>query len=879
MKHCFSLSLVLFTIGLLGEATPLSAELCAIDYEGGGAYVPAGPPQNLVPIDLDNDGDTDLATVTSISRLLVHLFNGGDGRFLDLERAETRHDFRGLRGGDFDGDGRPDLLGYTGESIVLFHNTGTHGFVERSEVGALLLSSVVTGDLDNDGDLDLVGGGGQITVLLNNGPGSFFVDDVYPFTTFDGIVLTDLHGDGALDLAISRRHTRRIDVLPGNGRGGFEAAGPSILTLKNSRGLAALDLDADGSVDLISEGSIAFNTGSGAFPEDRIQPYSSGPFFESLVDAADFDGDGLADVLLAADCCVGVLANLGDRRFAEPVVSATAGTASIDVVVADLNGDGAPDAATSNSGTHDVSALLNDGTGRLTVSGATFVDSPTKARSVDLDGDGRDALVVISERTSTVTVLVAGPDGTLREDAAYAVEEMPADFAIGDMNRDGSLDVVVSTFRGEGVSVLLNRGDGTFETLHSSSLAAGTGRLALGDVDLDGDLDVVAVTAAEGEVLFLLNDGAGRLTLGGGLEGGESHKVVAMDANHDGAVDLITGIGSSAIVHLNNGVGDFSEFKTISSSRILTSIVPADFGGDNNADLALVFFSLVQLYAGDGKGGFALHDSVFVDATDAIFADLNGNGKTDLLLSAESAVLDPKEGLIVLLDRGDGTFGHQRPFHAVGERGFAFSGDFDGDGTVEVGVVSEDASVALVLRRYEGRRRADRIPFGCEPECSTETGGSADCDLDGIRDDCAVAFDVAPDCNRNDVPDACDVREGTSADADFDLVPDECQLGLQLPGDCDQSGDIDVADAVCLLSVLFLGIPPRLPCEDRFPGGDGDVRLLDWQGDLLVDISDAVALVQHEFLGAPAHQIHEESSRTIGSCVFLIECPSSPSCR
>ncbi|MBI4585092.1 MAG: hypothetical protein HY717_13860 [Planctomycetes bacterium] len=91
--------------------------------------------------------------------------------------------------------------------------------------------------------------------------------------------------------------------------------------------------------------------------------------------------------------------------------------------------------------------------------------------------------------------------------------------------------------------------------------------------------------------------------------------------------------------------------------------------------------------------------------------------------------------------------------------------------------------------------------------------------------------------------------------------------GSQLPGDCNQDGAADLSDAICLLSHLFLGNPERLPCEGGKNTDPGNRRLLDFNGDGPADLSDAVALLQWKFLGGAAHPLGE-------ACIPISGCPS-----
>jgi len=75
--------------------------------------------------------------------------------------------------------------------------------------------------------------------------------------------------------------------------------------------------------------------------------------------------------------------------------------------------------------------------------------------------------------------------------------------------------------------------------------------------------------------------------------------------------------------------------------------------------------------------------------------------------------------------------------------------------------------------------------------------------------------------------------------------------GSQRPGDCNQDGDVDVSDAVCLLGHLFLGSPSELPCGDGSITDPGNLSLIDVNGDAGGDLADAVHLLGYLFQGGP----------------------------
>ncbi len=92
--------------------------------------------------------------------------------------------------------------------------------------------------------------------------------------------------------------------------------------------------------------------------------------------------------------------------------------------------------------------------------------------------------------------------------------------------------------------------------------------------------------------------------------------------------------------------------------------------------------------------------------------------------------------------------------------------------------------------------------------------------------------------------------------------------GLQLPGDCNQDGALDISDAICLLGHLFLGTPSTVPCEGGTVLDPGNVALLDSNGDGMVDLSDGVRVLGYLFGGSGPPVLGAE-------CVPIAGCPDN----
>lgn len=293
--------------------------------------------------------------------------------------------------------------------------------------------AIALGDVNNDRLLDLVVAsrddhGEYVHIFLGNGQGGFRPLPQSPCTTSASIGsykpslrLVDVNEDGNLDIVTANGRRNRIEILFGDGRGGFSLG--AMVPLEPGQSLYSFalgDVDGDGHLDLVTASRSDANSrpgrlvikrgdGKGAFTDVPGSPLSvpPGPGFETL---ADVNGDQQLDIVLShSSPQLSVLLSRGKGLFTPaPGSPYHMGAPAFAVVVADVNGDQRNDlvAATGNS----VTVLLGDPRGFVPAPGSPFR---------------------------------AGP-------GAYNV-------AVGDLNEDGKLDIVASSFEGNAVTVLLGR--------------------------------------------------------------------------------------------------------------------------------------------------------------------------------------------------------------------------------------------------------------------------------------------------------------------------------------------------------------------------------------------------------------------------------------
>jgi len=278
--------------------------------------------------------------------------------------------------GDFNGDGKPDLMegsappneAFSGTDSVLF-NAGGGTFETPVSVPN---SSPIMADFNGDGRMDIVNvTGDDITVSLGQANNQFAVVNTplrvgYAAGHFNA---GDVNHDGKPDLILN--YGDHFEVWLGNGDGTFTYSNSVELSGVTSDFVGAVtDLDGDGNGDIIllpdadvaaplGPLTIFYGNGDGTFQPPAFVPLSHR---YSWVTVADLNDDGKPDLVLTDGAAIAVMVNLGSRTFDAEQDFIAGRSVSIPVAVADVNGDGRPDIVVGNSGGTTVTVLLNQGT-------------------------------------------------------------------------------------------------------------------------------------------------------------------------------------------------------------------------------------------------------------------------------------------------------------------------------------------------------------------------------------------------------------------------------------------------------------------------------------------------------------------------------------
>ena len=373
-----------------------------------------------------------------------------------------------------------------------------------------LPNSVAVGDFNLDGTPDLATanrGSHNVTILLGNGSGGFTQAAGSPVAVGPypvSVAVGDFDLDGKPDV-VSANGSSSVTILLGNGSGGFTQApgSPVFVAPASPVSVAVADFDLDGVPDLVTANpgtndvTILLGDGSGWFTQGLPVPAGFSP---SSVAVADFDLDGVPDLVTANPVLNGVTILLGDGSgwFAQTPGSPVAvGSSPVSVAVGDFNLDGVPDLVTANQGTNDVTILLGNGLGGFTQPPGSPVAVGPYPVSLAVGNFGLDSvpdLVTANQGTSDVTILLGDGSGgfTPVPGSPVPVGSSPSSVAVGDFNLDGKTEVVSANSSTNDVTVLMERAgvvdcdDHEPCTADSCEPASGCAHAPLADTDGDG---------------------------------------------------------------------------------------------------------------------------------------------------------------------------------------------------------------------------------------------------------------------------------------------------------------------------------------------------------------------------------------------------------
>lgn len=483
---------------------------------------------------------------------------------------------------------------------------------------------------------------------------------------------------------------------------------------------------------------------------DLPEPLVSG-FLPTAVAVGDFNRDGHVDWVVSNGGSNDLWLYLGngDGTAQLPRVISLHGQTPTAIAAVDLRGIGILDLVVAEPDSLSVGVLLGNGDGTFAPETLYFSPAPPISLVVaDFNRDNHPDVVVgmLAENNVGPVAFFAGdgagkllPPVTTPLDREVSPATQVLALAAGDLNNDGIPDLAVTDLNEQdtGTFVYLGQGDGTFK---KSQNLGGILNAAIGDLNGDGCPDVVTIdTLAMAAVMLGHCDGTFTLLepLGFFGEGETGLGMALADVNGDGKLDLITsgislGIGgafgqdsgSLISVSFGDGTGNFEPARVYRAQSGMFGLAVADLNGDLHPDLVAASQDAdsVILLLNDGTGRFGGPQGRYIGwaqkgssstntlqgpANAPVFmvaADLDGDGRKDLLSMDFGRGFDLPWNLVVSLNDGAGNFQADTKLPVLDGRfgffGNLVLGDFRGTGLPDIVLTPNHLSVSFTGNFY-----------------------------------------------------------------------------------------------------------------------------------------------------------------------------------
>jgi len=283
----------------------------------------------------------------------------------------------------------------------------------------------------------------------------------------------------------------------------------------------------------------------------------------------------------------------------------------------------------------------------------------------------------------------------------FSADSLPYDITSADFNNDGKPDIALANAGADTLSVIINSGNGNFSPTLNYKVGFNPWRVIALDLNSDGNIDLVTVNSTSGsnlcDITVLLGNGAGGFPSVTNYSVGPTPVAIAPgDFNHDGKIDLaVSGVMDTHFLY-GQGNGTFNQALTYNLGWTGMSSTSGDFNGDGFLDLAFID-------AGSGSnmsvflGTSTFLNSYYVGGVDCwsmLSNDYNNDGLADI------AVCNPDH--VFLLFGGAFSTPVTYTLNNNQTQGMT-SSDINGDGYIDLIVANTGKdNVSILFGSYNG---------------------------------------------------------------------------------------------------------------------------------------------------------------------------------
>lgn len=640
--------------------------------------------------DFNGDGKIDVA-VLDIDNAVVSIFENssttGSISFEDDLDFTIDSDPYDVDYGDINGDGKPDIVTLDGttQTVSVLENTSTAGSISFAAKVDFAVNAQINclevGDLNADGLPEIVvKNDHQIIIFKNESTMSTIAmatPDNIGVTTQFGFGLSvndDFNGDGKPDI-LFKSTLSQIGILKNTGSGSTISFDGEVLyttgSSHDSKIFTSGDLDGDGEPDLVGTAYYYFSSEYelSVFRNRRSENDITAFSFAEQVEAATIDADAHT-ITTSVEGVLDLTDLVATFELSQDATASVAGDAQTSGDTSNDFSDPITYTVTAEDG-----STTQDWTVTVTLECVLDETDLTEEVCGSYDFDGqilKSSGTYIREYTN-----VLGCDSTVTVDlTVHPVEFYENVYAVDSYDFDGETLTAsgqyeygpfTSTVTGCDSTFLLNLtiepdtyDDQDYIQFRVQStdfpILTELGRSHVEDVDGDGEKDVFFIGKTENGIiasLFVNNaDGTYTEKTDHGIQGLKvgGRNSLFLDADGDDKLDfLVIGRKNNSNftkLYINDGLGNFSAKEDHGlpglGADVYTSYLDsADVDGDDDIDLIISKTDpydshAPELWLNNGDGSFVLstvNDFPSTDASGASFADFDGDGDQDLVLS------------------------------------------------------------------------------------------------------------------------------------------------------------------------------------------------------------------------------------------------------
>ncbi len=397
------------------------------------------------------------------------------------------------------------------------------------------------------------------------------------------------------------------------------------------------------------------------------------PFPIRSLEHADFDNDGLLDMVFGFDSHLSWSKNLGNDKWSTNVLIENFVLEFRDIEVVDLDEDGWMDIIEIGRNDETTSMMYINwfrNEGNFNFSSPISIDSfPSSINSTlgtaieisDFNNDGhQDILAVASsnyELTNRLLLYTNDGQGNLTDGIGLtdATANNPRGIQLEDINLDGFIDIVQLNSYSEFVLIENNNGNGfnTPEFLFTPFLTSEFLGFALIDIDGNGTKDICVGSDGGVGVKWYSQTSSGVFDDSPqslfGLQYSVTH-IIPADIDNDGDLDIVFSshaFNDMGYIKNIDGLGNYEDPVIVWTSFIfapdgILSVV--DLDNDNDLDIAFSGKDLLEYSTfknADGQGNFILDQSFAMSPPSSFggenehFGDIDGDGYQDIVISGD----------------------------------------------------------------------------------------------------------------------------------------------------------------------------------------------------------------------------------------------------